>query len=252
MRAIAAADIRIVKVRLQLRSGNAPSTTIGTFGYVIRNEGVLGLYSGLSASLLRQMTYSTVRFGVYEELKEGLTKKDQNGQSKKPAFPVLIGLSLFSGFLGGLSGNAADVVNVRMQQDRALPAAKQRHYKHGLDGMLQMFRQEGLRSWFRGVWPNSVRAALMNAGQLASYDTFKGLLLAHTPLGDTTATHFAASLMAGFVATTVCSPVDVVKSKVMSASGNKSLVTVIRDLYAKEGMAWMFKGWVPSFLRLGP
>ena len=33
-------------------------------------EGFLALYSGLSASLLRQATYSTVRFGVYEELKE--------------------------------------------------------------------------------------------------------------------------------------------------------------------------------------
>jgi len=32
--------------------------------------GFLALYSGLSASLLRQATYSTVRFGVYEELKE--------------------------------------------------------------------------------------------------------------------------------------------------------------------------------------
>lgn len=32
--------------------------------------GFLALYNGLSASLLRQATYSTVRFGVYEELKE--------------------------------------------------------------------------------------------------------------------------------------------------------------------------------------
>jgi solute carrier family 25 (mitochondrial dicarboxylate transporter), member 10 len=195
------------------------------------------------------MTYSTVRFGVYEDLKERLTKRNQR---KKPAFTTLIGLSLFSGFLGGIAGNAADVVNVRMQQDKALPAAQQRHYKHGLDGMLQMFRKEGIASWFRGVWPNSVRAALMNAGQLASYDTFKSLLLAHTPLGDTITTHFVASLMAGFVATTVCSPVDVVKSKVMSATGNKGLPSIIRELYAKEGMSWMFKGWVPSFLRLGP
>jgi solute carrier family 25 (mitochondrial dicarboxylate transporter), member 10 len=33
-------------------------------------EGFLAMYNGLSASLLRQATYSTVRFGVYEELKE--------------------------------------------------------------------------------------------------------------------------------------------------------------------------------------
>ncbi|KAI0137253.1 putative mitochondrial dicarboxylate protein [Xylariales sp. AK1849] len=239
----------LVKVRLQLRSGDAPRTMVGTFGYIVRNEGALGLYSGLSASLLRQMTYSTVRFGVYEELKQRYTP-----EGGKPSLPLLITLSLASGFLGGISGNAADVTNVRMQQDRALPANQQRHYKHGLDGMFRMLRQEGAASWFRGVWPNSVRAALMNASQLASYDTFKGWLMVHTPMGDTTATHFAASFMAGFVATTVCSPVDVIKSRVMSASGKQAggMVGLLRDITAKEGMGWMFKGWVPSFLRLGP
>lgn len=234
-------------MRLQLRSGNAPTSMLGTFGYVVRNEGILGLYSGLSASLIRQMSYSTVRFGVYEELKQRSTTKD-----KKPSLALLICLSTFSGFLGGVSGNAADVTNVRMQQDRALPEAQRRLYKHGVDGMFRMIREEGMRSWFRGVWPNSIRAALMNASQLATYDTFKGVLIAHTPLGDTSATHFTASFMAGFVATTMCSPFDVVKSRVMSASGQQGMIHLLRDIYAKEGVSWMFRGWVPSFLRLGP
>lgn len=219
----------------------------GTIGYIIRNERIIGLYSGLSASLLRQITYSTVRFGIYEELKQRYAPKD-----KKPSLPLLIGLSTFSGFLGGISGNAADVTNVRMQQDRALAPEQRRYYKHGLDGMFRMLRDEGPKSWFRGVWPNSVRAALMNASQLASYDTFKGLLIQNTPMGDTTTTHFASSLLAGFVATTVCSPVDVIKSRVMSATGKQGMVSLLSEIYAKEGVTWMFKGWVPSFLRLGP
>ena len=33
---------------------------------VVKNEGLLGLYAGLSASLLRQATYSTTRFAIYE------------------------------------------------------------------------------------------------------------------------------------------------------------------------------------------
>ena len=36
----------------------------------ILNSGFWALYNGLSASLLRQGSYSTVRFGVYEALKE--------------------------------------------------------------------------------------------------------------------------------------------------------------------------------------
>ncbi|KAI0385357.1 mitochondrial carrier domain-containing protein [Hypomontagnella monticulosa] len=238
----------LVKVRLQLRSGDAPKNMSGTFMHIVRTEGPLGLYSGLTASLLRQMTYSTVRFGVYEELKTRFTTEDK----PKPSLPLLIGLSTFSGFLGGISGNAADVTNVRMQQDAALPPAQRRQYKHGLDGMFRMLREEGVRSWFRGVWPNSTRAALMNASQLASYDTFKAALMTYTPLGDTTSTHFASSLLAGFVATTICSPVDVIKSRVMSTSHKQGVMHLLRDIYAKEGVTWMFKGWVPAFLRLGP
>ncbi|EMR66496.1 putative mitochondrial dicarboxylate carrier protein [Eutypa lata UCREL1] len=239
----------LVKVRLQLRSGDAPKNMSGTFVHIVRSEGIRGLYSGLTASLLRQMTYSTVRFGVYEDLKRRLTPADSPQQ---PSLAVLIGLSSFSGALGGVSGNAADVTNVRMQQDAALPPGRKFGYRNGLHGMWRMLAAEGPRSWFRGVGANSMRAALMNASQLASYDSFKAVLVARTSLGDTTATHFAASLLAGFVATTVCSPVDVIKSRVMSASHQQGIAHLLAEIYAKEGVTWMFKGWVPAFLRLGP
>ncbi|KAI1259147.1 mitochondrial carrier domain-containing protein [Xylariaceae sp. FL1019] len=237
----------LVKVRLQLRSGSDPKNMSGTLVHIVRTSGLRGLYDGLTASLLRQMTYSTVRFGVYEDLKRRFTP-----EGTKPSLPLLIGLSTFSGLLGGISGNAADVVNVRMQSEATLAASAKRHYQNGLHGMYKMATTEGLSSWFRGVWPNSTRAALMNASQLASYDTFKVMLMTYTPLGDTTTTHFASSLCAGFVATTICSPVDVIKSKVMSASTHGSLVKLVGDIYRNEGLGWMFKGWVPAFLRLGP
>ncbi|TDZ37902.1 Mitochondrial dicarboxylate carrier [Colletotrichum spinosum] len=222
---------------------------IGTISHIIRTDGPTGLYNGLSASLLRQMTYSTVRFGVYEEIKVRLTR-DNNG--KPPSFPVLVTLASASGFIGGISGNAADVLNVRMQQDAALPAAERRNYKHALEGMLRMAREEGIMSWFRGVLPNSMRAAAMTASQLASYDTFKGMLIRHTPMGDNLTTHFTASFLAGVMAATVTSPIDVIKTRVMSASTQEGLAHTLAKIYKAEGLGWMFKGWVPSFLRLGP
>lgn len=92
-----------VKVRLQMRTPEMPSSMVGTIRYIISNNGFLGLYSGLSASLLRQITYSTTRFGIYEEFKTRLTKKNEG---KPPSFPVLVALSCASGFIGGISGNA--------------------------------------------------------------------------------------------------------------------------------------------------
>lgn len=237
----------LVKVRLQTRSGNAPSTMVGTFAHVLKADGILGLYSGLSASLLRQITYSTTRFGIYEELKARLTTP-----TSAPSFPTLIAMASTSGFIGGIAGNPADVLNVRMQHDAALPVEQRRNYKNAIDGLIRMTREEGSKSLFRGVWPNSMRAVLMTASQLASYDGFKRLLLQYTPMEEGLTTHFTASLMAGFVATTVCSPVDVIKTRVMSATESKGLAKLMADVYRVEGVGWMFRGWVPSFIRLGP
>lgn len=157
-----------------------------------------------------------------------------------------------SGFLGGIAGNPADILNVRMQNDASLSPEQRRNYKHAVDGLVRMAKDEGVRSLFRGVWPNSVRAVLMTASQLASYDVFKKELLQRTTLGDNLTTHFTASIMAGFVATTVCSPVDVIKTRVMSAHTQESIVSLVTRITAKEGLGWVFKGWVPSFIRLGP
>ncbi|KOS22622.1 Mitochondrial dicarboxylate transporter [Escovopsis weberi] len=222
----------------------------GTFVHIIKNDGLHGLYSGISASLLRQLTYSTVRFGVYEEIK---SRYMRNHPGKEAPFPALVAMAVTSGFLGGIAGNFADVINVRMQHDTALPPAQRRNYKHAVDGMVRMAREEGALSWFRGWLPNSCRAAVMTAGQLATYDTFKRLLLDYTPMGDNSFTHFSASFLAGLTAATATSPIDVIKTRVMSSSHkNFSILRLVRDINRTEGIRWMFKGWVPSFLRLGP
>jgi len=43
-------------------------TVVGQSLKIIRTQGFLALYNGLSASLLRQLTYSTTRFGIYEAI----------------------------------------------------------------------------------------------------------------------------------------------------------------------------------------
>jgi len=63
-------------------------------------------------------------------------------------------------------GNPADIINVRMQQDRALPIEKRRNYRNAIDGLIKMVRSEGFGSLFRGMLPNTGRGALMTASQV--------------------------------------------------------------------------------------
>ena len=246
----------LVKVRLQTQPHDGfRRNMLQMFRHIFSDHGVQGLYKGLSASLLRQATYSTTRFGVYEVAKDSFTGTSKvSGKSKsEPDMLSLILLSSFSGFLGGIAGNPADVLNVRMQHDAALPRHMRRNYRNAIEGLVRVARTEGLASLFRGVWPNSARATLMTASQLASYDGFKRRLL-EIGMKDDLRTHFASSFLAGFVATTVCSPVDVIKTRVMSAHehGGGSVWQVVKETTAKEGLMWMWRGWTPSFVRLGP
>lgn len=43
---------------------------------ILKNEGIVGMYSGLSAGLLRQASYTTTRLGVYTWLFENFSGKD--------------------------------------------------------------------------------------------------------------------------------------------------------------------------------
>lgn len=114
-----------VKVRLQSTLMPAQASIIGMTTHVIATEGYFGLYSGLSAALLRQFTYSTLRFGVYEDLKSRLPHHEDKTAHSPLA---LISLSALSGFLGGVAGSPADIVNVRMQSDISRPLKEQELY----------------------------------------------------------------------------------------------------------------------------
>eukprot|EP00897_Mesotaenium_endlicherianum_P010849 jgi/Mesen1/9793/ME000007S09848 len=56
--------VDIVKVRIQLGQGGATEVA----GKIMETEGIKGFYKGLSAGLLRQITYTTTRLGTFQGL----------------------------------------------------------------------------------------------------------------------------------------------------------------------------------------
>ncbi|KAK6002097.1 hypothetical protein QM012_001735 [Aureobasidium pullulans] len=212
MAALFSHPIDLVKVRLQAQHYKGALDMAQTFKHIYHSEGVAGLYRGISASILRQLTYSTARFATYEKLKY----MAENDGVKAP-HSLLIGLAAVSGLVGGVVGNPADILNVRMQNDAALLPNERRNYANAINGFIIIVRQEGWKqSVFRGMVPNLGRGVLMTSGQLAGYDVFKMEILAQTEMHDGTMTHIAASTLAGLVATTLCNPFDVLKTRIMA------------------------------------
>ncbi|XP_076336544.1 mitochondrial dicarboxylate carrier-like [Tachypleus tridentatus] len=237
----------LLKVHLQTQQEGKISIVRNTIN-IIRYQGVLALYNGLSASLLRQLTYSTTRFGIYEVVKQNMTKPGE----PLPFYKKVM-FAAAAGSAGGFVGTPADMVNVRMQNDIKIPKDQRRNYKHAVDGLWRVYRTEGINRLFAGASTATCRAALMTVGQLSMYDQIKQTLLHTSYFVDNLVTHFTSSLLAGAIATTMTQPLDVLKTRTMNARPGeyKSIFHLIM-VTAKLGPLGFFKGYVPAFVRLGP
>jgi len=179
----------LTKVRLQ---ASGDKGMINSIRKTVRTAGVRGLFDGITGTWLRQMSYSVCRFWAYDESKKFLGANSQSS----PWTLALAGC--MAGGIAGMVGNPGEIMMVRMQADMAKPPEKRLNYKHSIDGMIRMTREEGISSWARGMGPNVFRAILMNASQLASYDYFKTELLKYG-FQDNITCHFTASFAAGTV-----------------------------------------------------
>ncbi|XP_073039232.1 mitochondrial uncoupling protein 5-like [Primulina eburnea] len=222
---------------------------------IVQQDGAAALFSGVSATLLRQTLYSTTRMGLYDVLKKKWT--DPNTNNLPLASKVAAGL--ISGAVGAAVGNPADVAMVRMQADGRLPAAQRRNYKSVVDAISQMSKNEGVVSLWRGSSLTVNRAMLVTASQLASYDQFKETILEKDLMKDGLGTHVTASFAAGFVASVVSNPVDVIKTRVMNMkveAGMAPPYTGAFDCAMKtvrtEGAMALYKGFIPTISRQGP
>lgn len=70
----------VIKVRLQIQGegGSSVGKRMGPWSmgiHIVRTDGPGGLFRGLTASLLRQAVYSSVRFGVYDSMKTALGER---------------------------------------------------------------------------------------------------------------------------------------------------------------------------------
>ena len=238
---------------------------------IIAEEGLVGLWTpGLAASVVRELTYSSLRLGLYPLIKALIATPDQ----ADIGFARKFAISLTTGAVGSCLCNPTDVVKIRLQAEAGrvangvyvsgLYAGQEPHYSSTLDCFRKVLRHEGWSGLYRGWQATTARAALLTAGQLSSYDHTKFLLKKHKMVEEGTKLHIIGSLVAGVAATTLAAPADVVKTRIMAdkattgaggvvfARRYSGVVDCLVKTVREEGILAIFRGWVPSYFRLGP
>jgi solute carrier family 25 oxoglutarate transporter 11 len=246
----------MVKVRIQLagEGGKAAvsSNPIAVARTIIAQDGFMSLYTGLSAGLLRQATYTTARLGIFRSITNYL----EQGGRKTTFMEKAVG-GLVAGGLGSIVGTPADVALIRMQADGTLPVDQRRNYTGVFNALTRITREEGVGGMFKGCGPVVVRAMALNVGMLASHDQALDSLKQYTD--NKWIPQVGAKLCSGFFASAFSLPFDFVKTRIQKQKPDangvlpyKNSMDCVAKVIKQEGPTAFYRGFVTYYARIAP
>eukprot|EP01119_Soliformovum_irregulare_P009489 TRINITY_DN2284_c0_g2_i2.p1 TRINITY_DN2284_c0_g2~~TRINITY_DN2284_c0_g2_i2.p1 ORF type:complete len:255 (+),score=60.39 TRINITY_DN2284_c0_g2_i2:71-766(+) len=174
----------LVKTRLQVQDGllraNAEKAaqsatqsqliqyngTVGTFRTVLKNEGVRGLYQGLTPSVLGSSMAWGAYFVAYTHFKRILQNRLETVQL--PAFWNIIAATQ-AGIVVGLALNPIWVIKTRMQIQTVNDA---KAYRGIFDAARTILKEEGWKGFYKGIIP-ALLGVSHGAMQFMAYEEFK-------------------------------------------------------------------------------
>jgi hypothetical protein len=136
-----------------------PPNLVRTLFSFASRDGIPSLWTGLTGSWLRQCSYSTARFGLYNYFANEV--KQRTGTTKLTAGWEVV-CSGVAGGAAGLIGNPTEVVLVRMCADGAKTAAERYNYGNSIRALYRIAKEEGMSTFSRGLTPNIVRSVIMS------------------------------------------------------------------------------------------
>ncbi|KAK5117824.1 hypothetical protein LTR85_008799 [Meristemomyces frigidus] len=261
-----------VKIRLQLQGElkakkDAPKLYRGVLHgvrVIYHNEGMKGLLRGLSCAYIYQMTLNGCRLGFYDPIRRHLNSlaldrdlsHTQDPRIKAyQSLPINIFSGATSGILGAAAGSPFFLVKTRLQSySPFLPVGTQHKYKNAWDGLGQIYRAEGVRGLYRGVYPAMVRTGFGSSVQLPTYFLAKRQLQKHFALPDSAALHLLSSTASGFVVCVVMHPPDTVMSRMYNQTGNlySGALDCLFRTVKTEGVFAVYKGFFAHLARILP
>ncbi|MCL7023820.1 hypothetical protein MKW94_007334 [Papaver nudicaule] len=160
----------LVKTRLQTfscESGKAPKLSQLSRDILVQ-EGPRAFYRGLIPSLLGIIPYAGIDLAAYETLKE--MSREYIVKDSDPGPLVQLGCGTISGALGATCVYPLQVVRTRMQAQRANGTAA---YSGMLDVFLKTYQHEGIRGFYKGIFPNMLKVVPSASITYLVYESMK-------------------------------------------------------------------------------
>ncbi|KAG1524521.1 hypothetical protein G6F52_004122 [Rhizopus delemar] len=139
--------LEIVKIRLQIQGEQAkhmPDAPRRSALWIVKHLGIVGLYKGVAACLLRDVPFSAIYFPAYAHLKKDVFHE---GPDHKLKISELLMAGAIAGMPAAYFTTPADVIKTRLQVE----ARKgQTTYSGITDAAKKIYAEEGFKAFFKG------------------------------------------------------------------------------------------------------
>lgn len=240
--------IDVVKTRLQVAgegTRNYKALGIGgTVSVIAKEEGVTAFWKGIGAAWLREASYTSLRLGLYAPI------KDVMGVTNDSHFFMKFSAGSLAGALGSTVGNPFDVLKTRMMaaEGKEPPAIGR--------AASDLYKQQGISGFYRGLEANVMRAMVLNGTKMACYDEIKKMIQQSGIVPAGIATQFCSAFGAGFFMATTVAPFDMIRTRLMNQPPDAKIYSGFVDcamkIVAKNGPGGLYAGFIPIWARFAP
>ncbi|XP_053540695.1 mitochondrial glycine transporter A isoform X1 [Ictalurus punctatus] len=151
--------VTVIKTRFESGRYNY-SGVVGALRSVCRTEGPRALYSGLTATLLRDAPFSGIYVMFYSQAKNTLPHEiSESAYAPLANFSCGVGAGVFASLLT----QPADVVKTHMQ-------VNPHRFRRSADALAYVYTEHGLTGFFRGAVPRCLRRTMMAAMAWTVYE----------------------------------------------------------------------------------
>jgi solute carrier family 25 (mitochondrial citrate transporter), member 1 len=166
-------------------------------------------------------------------------------------------MTVVSGFLAGATESLLAVtpfesIKTQLIDDRKRPQPRMKGFIHG-SGVI--FREQGVRGFFKGFVPTTARQAANSAVRFSSYTWLRQMAQSYVAPGEKLGTlgTFAIGGIAGTITVYATQPIDTVKTR-MQAIDSKGMYRNSLDcgvkIFREEGVLKLWSGALPRLGRL--
>ncbi|KAG7211499.1 hypothetical protein KM043_010769 [Ampulex compressa] len=236
-----------IKVYLQVH-GTRHCNIMSCFRYMLREGGIISLWRGNGINVLKIGPETALKFMAYEQVKRAIKGEDTRELGLYERFVA-------GSMAGGISQSSIYPLEVLKTR---LALRKTGEFSGMVDAAKKIYRQGGLRSFYRGYVPNLIGILPYAGIDLAVYETLKNSYLRTHDKSEQPA--FWVLLLCGTASSTagqVCSyPLALVRTRLQAEiSPDKSpntMLGVFKDILSREGVRGLYRGLTPNFLKVAP